>query len=154
MGKLGKSINGIYTVGGLSILDPDALTGFQKTAAVTYRDKMAKYSKDQKLSGTGFATQGFGGIINIWMMMDLAGGTKATGLAVQKKFKATKGHVAFGATGMNCGTAIKPYIAVCASEVSISQWNGTKLKAVKGAQDINPLVVVGKGDALRLEEVN
>jgi len=153
MGKLGNSIKGIYTIGGLSILDPDALTGFQKTAATNYRDKMAKYSSDQKLNGTGFATQGYAGIINIWMMMNLAGGAKATGVDVQKQFKKTSGHVAFGATGMNCAKAIKPYIAVCATEVSASQWTGTKLKAVKGAQDFSGLVVVGKGDELRLEEV-
>jgi hypothetical protein len=85
--------------------------------------------------------------------MDLAGGAKATGVDVQKKFKATKDHVAFGATGLNCANAIKPYIAVCATEVSASQWTGTKLKAVKGAQDFSGLVVVGKGDELRLDEV-
>ena len=114
---------------------------------------MAKYAKDQKLNGTGFATQGFSGIINIWMMMNLAGGAKATGLDVQKAFKKTSDHVAFGATGLNCAKAIKPYIAVCATEVSASQWNGTKLKAVKGAQDFSGLVLVGKGDELRLDEV-
>lgn len=153
MTKLGKAINGIYTIGGLSILDPDALTGFQKTAALNYSAKMAKYSSDAKLNGTGFATQGYSGIMNVWMMMNLSGGASATGLTVQKAFKATSGHVAFGAAALNCAKAIKPYIAVCATEVSASQWNGTKLKAVKGAQDFSGLVLVGKGDALRTTEV-
>ncbi|MFM7093491.1 MAG: ABC transporter substrate-binding protein, partial [Actinomycetota bacterium] len=153
MAKLGDQIKGIYTLGGLSILDPDALSGFAKGQAVNYRDKMAKYSKEQKLNGTGFATQGYGVVMNTWMMMELAGGAKATGTDVLKAYKATKDHVGFGSTGLNCKDAIKPYIAVCSTEVSASMWNGKALKAVKGAQDFSGLVLVGKGDELRLQEV-
>jgi len=86
-------------------------------------------------------------------MIDLAGGAKAAGTDIIKAFKATKNHVGFGSTGLNCADAIKPYVAVCSTEVSASQWTGTKLKAVKGAQDFSGLVLVGKGDELRLEEV-
>ena len=153
MAKLGDKIKGLYTLGGLSILDPDALSGFAKQQAVNYRDKMAKYSSDAKLNSTGFATQGYGVVMNTWMMMNLAGGAKATGKDVLKAYKATKGHVGFGSTGLNCKDAIKPYIAVCSTEVSASQWNGRALKAIKGAQDFSGLVLVGKGDELRFEEV-
>ena len=75
------------------------------------------------------------------------------GAAVLKAYKATKDHVGFGSTGLNCKDAIKPYIAVCSTEVSASIWNGKALKAVKGAQDFSGLVVVGKGDELRFDEV-
>lgn len=153
MAKLGNQIKGIYTLGGLSILDPDALSGFAKAQAVNYRDKMAKYSKEQKLNGTGFATQGYGVVMNTWMMMELAGGAKATGTDVLKAYKATLDHVGFGSTGLNCKDAIKPYVAVCSTEVSASVWNGKALKAVKGAQDFSGLVLVGKGDELRFDEV-
>ena len=153
MTALGNAIKGIYTIGGLSILDPDALTGFHKQMALNYQRKMATYMSDQKLTGTGFATQGYGVVLNTWMMMDLAGGAKATGKDVIKAFKQTKNHVGFGSTGISCKDAIKPYIAVCSTDVSASQWTGTKLKAVKDAQDFSGLVLVGKGDELRLSEV-
>jgi hypothetical protein len=114
---------------------------------------MAKYSSDQKLNGTGFATQGFTGIMNIWTFLNEAGGVKATGDDVRKTFKQSKDHHSFGGTGISCQDAIKPYVAVCATLVSASEWTGTALKAVKGAQDFSGLAVVGKGDALRTTEV-
>ena len=153
MGKLGNSIKGIYTVGAASILDPSALSGQQKVEAIHYGTKMAKYSSDQKLNGTGFATQGFTGIMNIWQFLNEAGGVNATGDDVRKEFKQSKNHHAFGSTGISCQDAIKPYIAVCATLVSASMWTGTALKAVKDAQNFSGLAVVGKGDALRTTEV-
>lgn len=153
MAKLGNSIKGIYTIGSASILDPDALSGQLKVEAQTYGTKMKKYSKDKKLNGTGFATQGFTGILNIWQFIEKAGGASAQGANVIKAFKSSKNNHAFGSTGISCQDAIKPYIAVCATLVSASQWTGTALKAVKGAQDFSGLVVVGKGDALRTTEV-
>ena len=74
-----------------------------------------------------FATQGFTGIMNIWAMIDEVGGVKATGDDVRKGFKNTKDHHAYGGTGISCKDAIKPYIAVCATLVSASVWNGTAL---------------------------
>ena len=93
------------------------------------------------------------GDLAIWAILNEAGGVKATGEDVRKGFKQTKNHHAFGGTGISCQDAIKPYIAVCATLVSASQWNGTALKAVKNAQNFSGLVVVGKGDALRTTEV-
>ncbi|MEY2627724.1 MAG: hypothetical protein RJB08_1483, partial [Actinomycetota bacterium] len=133
--------------------DPEALTGQTKVEALNYKTKMTKYSSDQKLNGTGFATQGYTGIMNIWAVLNEVGGVKATGEDVRKGFKQTKNHHAFGGAGISCQDATKPYVAVCASLVSASQWNGSALKAVKTAQDFSGLTVVGKGDALRTTEV-
>ena len=132
-----RSIKGIYTIGGASILDPEALTGQLKVEAKNYGAKMVKYSSDQKLNGTGFATQGYTGIMNIWNILEESGGVKATGDDVRKGFKQTKNHHAFGGTGISCQDAIKPYVAVCATLVSASQWTGTALKAVKNAQNFS-----------------
>jgi len=153
MTKLGAAIKGIYTIGGLSILDPDALSGLAKTMSLNYSAKMAKYSSDAKQNQKGFATQGYAVLLNVWMMMDLAGGQKATGAQVLEGFKKTSNHVSFGATGLNCADAIAPYYAVCSTEVSASKWDGTALQAELGAQDFSGLVLVGKGDALRFSEV-
>jgi branched-chain amino acid transport system substrate-binding protein len=152
MTKLGSSINGIITVGGLSILDPDSLTGAYKSDALVYGTKMFTYSKDRKLTGTGFATQGFSGIMTIWQMMSAVKG-KVTGPAVVNVLKNTNGHRAFGSTGLYCKQAFVPYTSVCASQVSASIWNGTALKADKKNQNFSGLPLLGKGDKIRFAEV-
>jgi branched-chain amino acid transport system substrate-binding protein len=152
--KLGDKITGLYTIGGLSILDPDALTGAAKSDALTYGTKMYTYSKDRKLTGTGFATQGFSAMMTLWAIAsESVKAGKVTGAAMVTTLKATNGHRAFGSTGLFCKQAIKPYIAVCATQVSASQWDGTALKAVKTAQSFSGLKLVGAGDALRTSEV-
>lgn len=152
MEKLGDKIKGIVTIGGLSILDPDALTGVYKTDALTYGTKMFTYSKDRKLTGTGFATQGFGGIMNIWQIAQAVKG-KLTAKAMTDILKNTNGYRAFGSTGLYCKQAFKPYTSVCASQVSASIWDGKALKADKKNQNFSGLKLLGKGDALRLAEV-
>jgi len=154
MAKFGAAINGIITLGGLSILDPDALTGEYKIDALTYGTKMFTYSSNRKLTGTGFATQGFGVMMFSWQMMNeaIAGGK----LDVKKMvaaIKNTNGHRAFGTLSMNCKKALAPYIGVCATEVSASIWDGSSLKADKEHQGFSGLGLVGKGDPLRLTEL-
>jgi branched-chain amino acid transport system substrate-binding protein len=154
MTKLGSKINGLYTIGGMSILDPDALTGAAKSDALTYGTKMYTYSSDRKLSGTGFATQGFSAMMVLWQIAsESVKAGKVTGAAMVKTLKATNGHRAFGSTGLFCKQAIAPYVAVCATQVSASQWDGTALKAVKTSQNFSGLALVGKGDPLRTSEL-
>ena len=154
MAKLGSKIEGIYTIGGLSILDPDALTGQSKVDALTYGTKMYTYSKDRKLTGTGFATQGFSAMMVLWQIAsESIKDGKVTGASMVATLKNTNGHRAFGSTGLFCKAAVAPYIAVCATQVSASQWNGTALKAVKTAQNFSGLGLAGKGDALRTSEL-
>ena len=152
MTKLGDSIKGIVTVGGLSILDPDSLTGAYKSDALVYGTKMFTYSKDRKLTGTGFATQGFSGMMTIWQIANAVKG-KVTGTAMVNVLKNTNGYRSFGSTGLYCKLAFAPYTSVCASQVSASIWNGTALKADKKNQDFSGLQLLGKGDALRFSEV-
>ena len=154
MAKLADKITGIVTLGGLSILDPDALTGEYKIDALTYGTKMYTYSTNRKLTGTGFATQGFGGQMFAWQMMNEAfKDGKLNVKAMVAAIKNTNGHRAFGTLSMNCKKALAPYIGVCATEVSASIWDGTALKADKAHQGFSGLSLVGKGDALRLSEV-
>jgi len=136
----------------LSILDPDALTGAYKTDALTYGTKMYTYSKDRKLTGTGFATQGFGGIMTIWQIAQEVKGA-LTAKAMTDILKNTNGHRSFGSTGLFCKASFAPYTSVCASQVSASIWDGVALKADKANQNFSGLPLLGKGDALRLAEV-
>lgn len=152
MGKLGDKIKGIITIGGLSILDPDALTGAYKTDALTYGTKMFTYSKDRKLNGTGFATAGFSAIMTLWLVASEVKGT-LNAKSMVAILKDTNGHRAFGSTGLYCKLAFAPYTSVCASQVSASIWDGTALKADKDNQNYSGLTLLGKGDVIRLAEV-
>ena len=152
MTKLGNKIKGVITIGGLSILDPDSLTGAYKSDALVYGTKMFTYSKDRKLTGTGFATQGFSGMMTIWQIANAVKG-KVTGTAMVNVLKNTNGYRSFGSTGLYCKLAFAPYTSVCASQVSASIWNGKALKADKKNQNFSGLQLLGKGDALRFSEV-
>ena len=131
MKALGNKIKGVYTVGASSILDPDALTDPQlKREAKVYNAKGAKYASDKTSKDKGFGTQGFTGVMQIWQMANQLG-KKLTGTALTKAFEATTNQHAFASSGIACKKAVKPYVAVCNSTVSASQWNGKALKQVR-----------------------
>jgi branched-chain amino acid transport system substrate-binding protein len=143
MKELGDITKGIYFVGSASILNPESLKGQLKAEAVTYGEKMAKYS-DKETGGKGFATVGFESIMQIWeVATTLANGdvTKIDSAAFAAALAATKGHHAWGSTGLSCadGAANAPYVAVCNSIVTATQWDGAKLNTIKedfGALDL------------------
>ena len=131
MKSLGNKIKGVYTVGASSILDPDALTDPQlKREAKLYNSRGAKYAKDKTSKDKGFGTQGFTGIMAIWQMANQLG-KKLTGPALTKAFEATTNQHSFAGSGIACKKAVRPYVAVCNSTVSASQWNGKALKQVR-----------------------
>ena len=131
MKSLGNKIKGVYTVGAASILDPDALTDPQlKREAKLYNSKGAKYASDKTSKDKGFGTQGFTGVMQIWQMANQLG-KKLTGPALTKALEATTNQHAFASSGIACKKAVKPYVAVCNSTVSASQWNGKALKQVR-----------------------
>ena len=148
MKKLGKKIDGIYTVGAASILDPKSLKGQMRREAELYAAKMAKYATDQTATGKGFGTQGFLGIMNIWEQMNLAGGASATGANVVTQFGKTKNNHAFAGTPMSCTKGLAPYVAVCNATVSASRWDAKtkELKEVKA--DFNGLDLVAGTDLI------
>jgi branched-chain amino acid transport system substrate-binding protein len=123
----GDLAKGIYFVGAaVPITETAALKGLLQTESKIYLAKSDKYgAKDQKTKG--FATQGFLGIMNIWFMGSLAAKGNPAGLtpqALDDGFAKTNGHHAFGGSPIDCGGAPKPYVSVCDSKVTTTQWNG------------------------------
>jgi branched-chain amino acid transport system substrate-binding protein len=143
MKELGDITKGIYFVGGASILNPESLKGQLKDEAVTYNAKMAQYS-DKETGGKGFATAGFASIMQVWEVgSSIVNGdlTKIDSAAFAAALAATKGHHAWGSTGLSCadGAANAPYVAVCNATVTATQWDGAKLSTIKenfGALDL------------------
>lgn len=135
MKELGDVAKGVHLIGAASILTPDALDGQLKEEALTYMEKMKKYS-DADTAGKGFATVGFTTMMQIWEMANQQSGgdpTKLDGAAFSKTLGETKDHHAWGSTGLSCadGAANAPYIAVCNTTVSANRWDGEKFVAEK-----------------------
>jgi branched-chain amino acid transport system substrate-binding protein len=135
MKELGDITKGIYFVGGVNILDPSGLEGQLKEEATTYNAKMKQYSNDETRT-KGFATAGFTAIMQVWEIAQEASGgdpTKVSGAEFSKAMGATAGHHQWASTGLDCvgGAKNAPYIAVCNSTVTATQWDGTTLKTVK-----------------------
>ena len=124
-GDLAKGIN--FVGAAVPITQTASLKGLLQDESKLYLAKSDKYgAKDQKTKG--FATQGFLGIMNIWFMGNLAAKgnpTAATGAAIDDAFAKTNGHHAFGGSPIDCGGAPKPYVSVCDSKVTTTQWNGS-----------------------------
>jgi branched-chain amino acid transport system substrate-binding protein len=135
MKELGDITKGIYFIGGASILNPESLKGQLKEEAITYAAKMKQYSSSET-AGKGFATAGFAVMMQVWEIMNESAGTDASkfdGATFQKAMGATAGHHQWGGTGLDCvgGQKNAPYIAVCNSTVTATQWDGTSLKTVR-----------------------
>ncbi len=48
-----------------------------------------------------------------------------------RRMPASAGDHLFGSTPLSCSTAPVPYVAVCNSQVSATQWDGEKLVPVR-----------------------
>jgi branched-chain amino acid transport system substrate-binding protein len=124
--EAGDLAKGIYFVGATPITQTDNLKGLLQEESKIYLAKSDKYgAKDQK--SKGFATQGFLGMMSIWEQATLAANGKPESLtaqAIEDAFAKTAGAHAFGSTPMRCKSAVAPYVSVCQSDVTATQWNG------------------------------
>ena len=133
MKEIGSSTKGVYFVGGVGIQAPDSLTGQVKDEALQFQAKMKQYAEGgADTAGKGFAGAGFTSLMQVWEIAnEQAAGdpTKIDGQAFSKLMGATKNHHQWGGTGLSCsdGAANAPYVAVCNSTVTASQWDGEKL---------------------------
>ncbi|MEM9712326.1 MAG: ABC transporter substrate-binding protein [Actinomycetota bacterium] len=145
----GELANGIYLTGTQNSLlsPPESLGPGQHLDNVTvYREKAPEYGLDESLLFTGFAGQGFSAMMAIYEIAATIDGD-VTGQAISDAFAATDGtQPSFGNAPLDCAGAPAPYVAVCSSLISVSQWDGTQLNNV--AEVVNGLGLVA-GTELR-----
>ncbi|MEM9037937.1 MAG: ABC transporter substrate-binding protein [Actinomycetota bacterium] len=130
----GDSAVGIYLTGTQNSLlsPPEALeAGTQHLDNVTtYREKAPAYGLAEDLLFTGFAGQGFSVMMAIYEIASAIDGD-VTGEAIAAGFAATDGtQPSFGNAPLDCANAPAPYVAVCSSPISVSQWVGTQLNEI------------------------
>ena len=135
MKAAGDLAKGIYFIGssGTVLNDPATIKDtLGKVEAQAYQTKGAANGLDKDNLNKGFATQGFTGMLSLWEMTSeiVVKGGQLTQDALAKAYSETKGQHLFGSTPLSCSTAPAPYVAVCNSEVSATQWDGTKLVPV------------------------
>jgi branched-chain amino acid transport system substrate-binding protein len=132
MAAAGDLAKGVYLTGTENgLLSPlDGLEGQHLDNATTYQTKGLEYGLSEDDLFKGFAGQGFSVIMNIWEQSQSIDGD-VTGRAISEAFAATDGSApAFGGSPLDCSGAPAPYIAVCSSPISVSQWDGEKLVRV------------------------
>ena len=136
MKAAGDLAKGIYFVGnaGTVTQDPKTIDNPRvKFEATIYQSKPSQYGMPQADLLKGFATSGFGVMLSMWeRSSELAvAGTELTPDNFAAAIAATTNQHAFGSTPLGCKSAPTPYIAICNSIVTASQWDGTNLKTVK-----------------------
>jgi len=125
MEAAGDLADGIYLTGSVgSVLSPlDTLEGVDLENATIYQEKSAEYGVSEDDIFKGFATQGFAAIMNLWeASLEIDG--DVTGQGIAGAIAATDGSKpTFGGPPLNCQGAPEPYIAVCSSEIAMTQWD-------------------------------
>ncbi|MGA9277588.1 ABC transporter substrate-binding protein [Ilumatobacter sp.] len=132
MTAAGALAEGIYIEGspGGLLADPSEIEGEHLENVETYLAKAPEYGMSEDDLSKGFGASGFAAVMNIWQAANTVDGD-VTGQTIAEAFAATDGSMpTFGGAPLNCSAAPDPYVAVCASEVSIEQWDGEKLVSI------------------------
>jgi branched-chain amino acid transport system substrate-binding protein len=136
MKAAGDLAKGIYFVGSASAVttDPALIEDPRdKFEAENYQTKAIEYGLPEEELFKGFATQGWAGMITLWALSSelTASGEEVTPEAFDASIAATDGRWAFASTPISCATAPAPYVAVCNSVVTATQWDGETLVPVR-----------------------
>ncbi len=132
MEQAGSLAEGIYFIGasGNQLTSLDAIEKErQLIEATNYQTKAREYGLPESELRKGFATQGWNATMAIWEMSAevTRGGGELTQDALTEAFASTEDHHLYNSTPISCATAPEPYIAVCNSVVSATQWDGESL---------------------------
>ncbi len=130
MRAAGELATGVYFTGSGSsglLTSLDQLEGETLEDATIYQEKALEYGLSEDNLNKGFATLSFSTVLNLAEAAAAIDGD-VTGQAIADQLAATDGSGdTFGGAPLNCSGAPEPYIAVCSSAVSVTQWDGEQL---------------------------
>jgi branched-chain amino acid transport system substrate-binding protein len=135
MRAAGNLAKGVYfiTSGSGVLSDPATSTNVRaKAEAINYQTKPEQYGLAKDTSTTGFATLGWGTMMSLWEVSSqvAVSGQAVTGDSISAFYKATTNEHDYASTPLACAKAPTPYVAVCNSDATVSQWDGTNLVQV------------------------
>ncbi len=136
MEAAGALAEGVYfaTAGGSNTNDLESIEDpRQKFEAEVFQTKPLEYGMPEADLYKGFGAQGFNSMLALWEMSVrvVESGEELTPDTFAAYVDATEGDHMFGSTPLSCATAPEPYVAVCNSINTISQWDGTNLVPVR-----------------------
>jgi branched-chain amino acid transport system substrate-binding protein len=136
MRAAGDLAKGVYFVGasGAVLNDPTTITNARdKFEAENYQTKPEEYGLASDELTKGFATQSWSALLSLWELSSkiVVDGGELTQEAISAAYAETDNQHLYGSTPMSCASAPEPYVAVCNSEVSATQWNGSELEPVR-----------------------
>jgi branched-chain amino acid transport system substrate-binding protein len=129
----GDLAKGIYFVGSpSSYLQPSNYEGLLKLEGETYQAKAVEYGASQEDTNKGFGTQGFAAMMTLYIETAVMNqnGEEVTPENFAAHMAATTNSHTFGSVPFGCANAPAPYVAACASNVALNQWDGEKLVPV------------------------
>ena len=135
MKAAGDLAKGIYFVGssGTILNDPATLEDpFAKFEATTYQSKPLEYGMPQTELTKGYGAAGWNGMMSMWERGGdvVRNGDTITSESLAAAYKNTDNAHLFGSTPLSCAKAPTPYVAICNSTTSVTQWDGTKLNTI------------------------
>jgi branched-chain amino acid transport system substrate-binding protein len=136
MKAAGDLAKGIYfvTAGGSNTNDLATITDpFAKFEAEIFQTKPEQYGMPKAELYKGFGAAGFNSLLALWGLSTRAAaeGQNDTPAAFRDFVAKTSSEHLYGSTPLGCASAPPPYVAVCNTINSISQWDGTNLVPVK-----------------------
>jgi branched-chain amino acid transport system substrate-binding protein len=136
MEAAGDLANGIYFTGAATsaLNELDTIENERaRFEAEHYQTKPLEYGLPETELTKGFATQGWNVLMTIWEMAGqiAAEGGEINGETMREAFATSDNAHLYGNTPMSCATAPAPYVAICNSLVSTTQWDGTNLVPVR-----------------------
>jgi branched-chain amino acid transport system substrate-binding protein len=135
MEAAGDLANEVYFIGsaGASLSNPDAIENpIWRLEAQTYLEKAKQYGAQDADITKGFGAASWQVMMSSWEQANILvnAGEELTSETFAAQMKATDGNHYYGSVPFGCATAPAPYTAVCASDVSLLQWDGATLKTI------------------------
>jgi branched-chain amino acid transport system substrate-binding protein len=135
--ELGETVAGITFIGAVNVSNPAMLAGQLRAEAETYQAKMEQYAEGgSEQASQGFTSLGFGLAMTVWEIANeqVAGDPAALDpVAFAEVMGATEDHHAYLSSGISCadGADNAPYVSVCSTLVTATQWDGQQLVQVE-----------------------
>jgi branched-chain amino acid transport system substrate-binding protein len=136
MRAAGDLAKGIYfvTAGGSNTNELSTITDpREKAEAEIFQTKPLEYGMSETDLYKGFGANGFNSMLALWAISTqvVASGEELTPTTFRDYVAKTDNEHLYGSTPLSCSAAPPPYVAVCNTINTVTQWDGTNLVPVR-----------------------